>query len=557
MRYNAILNIATERSKDLFTLPSIYIALLLNIFAILLPYSWFYILELRLLALEYALLTSAFLVISLAMIWRSAPYLDIRRSLWSSFFVILPLAIGSLLEAVHIPFYSMIYTSIFLASLISWSLGEGVRSKILPVVLSVIAPFASKFPVSTFIFSITAATSAYLVGKVIGKISEPVLGFKGFDGVKALAEIVLSGSGQRLEQSLEERGIEGVVRYDLVKLGDIALVTADVHPGPFKMGSYDAPGRIVSSFSDNGVKSVFLRRACSHERNLASSKYLDKLIDSMSKGIEHASLCCVSTPIFAKTESFELSAQRFGDIVLFTVSGHPLGSLEDIPHEIEEIISRELGINASIIDRHDSLLPDRYEMAFPDTKIGKELLDGLISLGKRVMNEKCYERVEVGYAEGYPNWKSIGSGGVRVISIKTQDRIISYLSIDGNNMVPKLRDELDKITPEGVNLIVATTDTHEVLSTKVAYNPVGSECVDDNCLRERAYRLIGLVRDSLKSMISVKVRCYEGKEKVVFIGRDLMAMLSPLMRAGEIARYLIAISLMPQILILLWALSIK
>ncbi len=551
MRYNAILSIATERSKNLFTLPSIHIALLFNIFAILLPYSWLYVLELRLLALEYAILASTFLIISFVMIWRSAPYFDIRRSLWSSFFVILPLVIGSFLEIVHIPFYSMIYTSIFLSSLISWSLGESIRSRISPVILSVIAPFMSEFPVNSFIFSAMALISTYLIRKIIGKISEPVLGLKDFDSVRALAEIVLSGSGQRLERSLEERGTKGLVKYDLIKLGDLALITADIHPGPFKMGSYNAPGRIVNSLSDKGVRSIFLRRACSHERNLSSSKYVDKLIDSIFKGLEEVGPCCVSTPIFAKTKNFELSAQRFGDILLFTVSGHPLGSFEDIPHEIEEIVSRELEINVSVIDRHDSLLPDRYEIAFPDTEIGRELVNGLMLLGRRVLAEKCYEKVEVGYAEDNPSWRSIGRGGVRVVSIKTRDWIISYLSIDGNNMVPKLRDELDAMAPEGVNLIVATTDTHEVLSTKVAYNPIGSECTDSICLKERASHLTELVRESLKSMIPVKAECYKGEEEVIFIGRDLMAMLSSLIKASEIAKYLIALSLIPQILILL------
>ncbi len=552
MRYNAILNIATEGSKDLFTLPSKHMALLLNIFAILLPYYWFYVLKLRSAALEYVSFALTFLVISFAMIWRSAPYLDTRRSLWAGFFIILPLAIGSLLEVARIPFYFMVYTSVLLASLISWSLGEGVRAKALPIALSLVSPLMCKFQVITFVFSIIAISSAYLVGQVIGKISEPVLGFRNFDSVRALAEIVLSGSGRKLEQSLEKRGVKGLVTYDLIKLGDLALVTADIHPGPFKMGSYDAPSRIISSLENRGVKSVFLRRACSHERNLASSGYLDMLIDSMLNDLERTSPCCISAPIFIKTKSFELSAQKFGDTILFTVSGHLLRSFEDIPHEIEEIVSRELGASISIVDRHDSLMPDHYEMAFPDTELGRELLDGLISLSSRIPT-RCYKKVEAGYAEGHPSWNSIGSGGIRVLSLKTQDWIISYLSIDGNNMVPELRDELDRMTPKGVSLVVATTDTHEVISTKVAYNPVGKECENDyNCLREEALYLMELVRKSLNSMIPVEASCYRGRREVTFIGRDLMAMLSPLMRVGSMAKYLITLALMPQILILLW-----
>ncbi len=85
MRYNVALDVATKRSKDLFTLPGIYSALLLNIVAVTLPWSGLHVLGVYPSSLRYLFTSALFSATSLFSVWRSAEYFDLRRSLWASF----------------------------------------------------------------------------------------------------------------------------------------------------------------------------------------------------------------------------------------------------------------------------------------------------------------------------------------------------------------------------------------------------------------------------------------------------------------------------------------
>lgn len=550
VRDKTALDEAVERSRDIFTLPSIYHALLLNIFAILAPYFVFSILERA--GFRYLVTSSLFSLTSLLTLLRSAEYFDLRRSLWASFFIISPLSVGILLELLGIPFFSLIYTSILLASLISWSMGRSLRSRLLPLLLITESLLTIGPSIPLLLLSILPLIATYLLGNAISSVVEPVIGTSGFDAVRSLADIVLSDSGSSLEERLAEKGIKGKIRYDVVRMGDNILLTADLHPGPFRMGSHDAPKRIIARLREMGFRPIFLRRACSHERNLASSKLVGEFLDEISRSLKDLGPCCVGEPVFTSSDEFEVSAQRFGETILFTVSGRPLESFEDLPHEIEELLSKEFKYHVSVVDRHDSLRKEWYEVASADSELGRKLIDLLKEVGEAAIEEPCYDRVSIGYAWDSPDWPSVGGGGVSVLSIKTA-RTVSYLAIDGNNMVPELRDLIQALSPPDVMVVISTTDTHETLSTKRRYNPVGSECSDEKCLREMALYLVKLVKRSLESLEETGVECYRGEKETIFMGSDLMAMLSSLMRSSRIAKPLLAIALLPQLVaLLLW-----
>ncbi len=553
MRYNVALDVATERSKDLFTLPGIYSALLLNIIAITLPWSGLHVVGAHPSSLRYLLTSALFSTTSLFSVWRSAEYFDLRRSLWTSFFVTVPLAFGVLLEGLSIPFYSLCYASLLLASLISWSMGKSTKSKVLPFILAGEAIAVNGLSLQLLSILVVSMISARLVGAVVGSITEPVIGLKGFDGVRALADIVLGDSGASLEEKLMERGVKGFASFDVIKLGGSVITAIDVHPGPFRMGSHDLPRRVLARLRDRGLNPIFLRRACSHERNLASSKFTDEILEEIVRSLGKVTPCCVGEPVFISNDGFEVSAQRFDDTLLFTVSGRPLESFEDIPHEIEEVLARELGVNVSVVDRHDSLRRDWYEMAFIDSELGQKLIRILLEVGRSALQRECRESALVGYRWDDPGWPSVGRGGVGVVSLRVGDITASYMMIDGNNMVPELRDLIDELAPRGVRVIVSTTDTHETISTKHRYNPVGNECRTEECLRGRASYLIDLVKESIGSMEEAKVECYRGKVETVFMGSELMAMLSSLMGSSRLAKPLLALAMLPQIVaLLLW-----
>jgi len=479
-----------------------------------------------------------------------ADYLDTRRALWTSVFISLPLVIDSILSSMGIVAFSMSYTIVFLASLITWSLGVTIRSKSLPFLLATL--FLLIEPSMRMFLSIsTSFISIYLFKRILDAMTEHVIGLRGFEAVRALAEMVLAGRGKIIEEALERRGREGKVSFDVIILGDRSIIAMDVHPGPFKFGSYDLPFKVVERF-DERSETLFLRRSCSHERNLPSGGVVEKLLDQISLGFERASECCIGKLFYERSEHFEVTAQRICNSILFTVSGHLLRSFEDIPREFEDILSRILGKDVSIVDRHDSLLDDWYIRVLPGTELGDELLDLLIKVGRKALSSDCYSEVSVGFSKSNFGWGSLGRGGVRALSISLGEEIVTYLSIDCNNMVPELRSFLDLNSVEGTKLIVSTTDTHETLSTRVSYNPLGRECEGKiDCLMEIADQLKRVARESMVEMRKVRVRYYRGCLNLPLIGEENMLSLVSLMGLSSMAKGLLALSLIPQILIFL------
>jgi len=545
---NSAIDVAKRRSKDLFSLPGRKEAIIFTIAVILLSTFLAYLFKGPLLSHKYLILSTIVPLLSFVMTNGDADYLDSRRSLWISAFISLPLVIDSILGSIGIAAFSMSYTIVFLASLITWSLGATIRSKALPFLLS--ALFLLIEPSMRILLSVlTSFISIYLFKRVLDAITEHAIGLRGFEAVRALAEIVLAGRGRIIEEALERRSEEGKVSFDLIVLGDRSIIALDVHPGPFKFGSYDLPFKVVERF-DKRSDTLFLRRSCSHERNLPSGGVVERLLDQISLDFERTEECCIGKLFYERSEHFEVTAQRVCDTILFTVSGHLLRSFEDIPREFEDILSRILGKDVSIVDRHDSLLDDWYIRALPGTELGDELLDLLIKAGRKALSSDCYSEVSVGFSKSNPRWRSLGRGGVRALSISLGGETVTYLSIDCNNMVPELRSFLDFNSVEGTKLIVSTTDTHEALAARVAYNPLGSECEGRiDCLMEIADQLKRIVRESMAEMRKVKVKYYRGCLKLPLIGEENTISLVSLMGLSSMAKGLLALSLIPQILI--------
>ena len=97
---------------------------------------------------------------------------------------------------------------------------------------------------------------------------------------------------------------------------------------------------------------------------------------------------------------------------------------------------------------------------------------------------------KVGAATVFPKEFSqkqgIGTGGITVVVIEVNKQKTAYITIDGNNMVPKLREKiLTSLTSLGFDdSEVFTTDTHAVsaiVTGKRGYHPIG-EAIDHNLL---------------------------------------------------------------------------
>lgn len=551
MSSNSALDLSKRRSKDIFSLPGLKWAIVFTLATISSPILLTYLLKGTLMPQKY-LLTHIFIpVISLALLYNGESYLDLRRALWSSALISFPLVVDSVLGIIGFPRYSMSYTVVLLALLIPRSVSKSVRANSLPI--AVAAMFLLSEPDIRIFSSIaTSLISFYLLKSIISGVSESSIGLKDFDAVRALAELVLSGESKTLEETLEKRSEDGKVSFDLLILGKEALVTADIHPGPFRFGSHDLPSRVVNRLATLGLDSVFLRRTCSHERDLPSGHAVDRFLEKISSCYERTHRCCMGKLIYERSDNFEVTAQRVCDSIIFTVSGHPLKSFEDIPKDFEKILSKILDVNVSIVDRHDSLLDEWYVRASPDNELGEELLDALVRAGRKASSSECYEEVSVGFSKSNPGWRSVGGGGIRALSISVGGETVTYLSIDCNNVVPELRSLLNINAVHGTKLLVCTTDTHETLSTKLTYNALGSECEGDpNCIAKMAEHLISLVKESLDSMEKVEVKYYRGHLNLPLLGEENLRSLASLIGFSSVAKKLILISLLPQLVILL------
>jgi putative membrane protein len=109
----------------------------------------------------------------------------------------------------------------------------------------------------------------------------------------------------------------------------------------------------------------------------------------------------------------------------------------------------------------------------------------------------------VGVAKSVPTEFSLedgmGPGGIHVLLIRTQEDTCAYITIDGNNMVSGLREEIlqalkDFSIDDGE---IFTTDTHAVnaiVMTARGYHPIGEVMDHDILIRH--------IRENVKNALS-------------------------------------------------------
>jgi putative membrane protein len=180
-----------------------------------------------------------------------------------------------------------------------------------------------------------------------------------------------------------------------------------------------------------------------------------------------------------KQDKALVGCQIFGNSVLITFTLAP-ESMEDLPFEFNKAISREAYkrnlASAIAIDAHNCI-----QGPFDLKKAVNSLEKGLsVALEKVVNFDKMDFRV--GAAKVIPLDFSIengiGPGGISVVIVEVDNQKTAYVTIDGNNMVPNLREKiLSSIKVLGIdNGEILTTDTHivnAVVIGKRGYHPIG------------------------------------------------------------------------------------
>ncbi len=293
-----------------------------------------------------------------------------------------------------------------------------------------------------------------------------------------------------LENFFEKLGNEEDIKVSLLtfrtgeKIKAVIVVPA-LHPGPFKnLGSSLLPSMIQTSLQDKLDCVVSVPHGLvGHELDVSTQSENQRVIQNILEFVGSSSTISKATPM-ERTENADAKAscQLFGDCAFLTLTTAPK-TIEDLPPELESLIvdeaeKRRLSVLA--IDAHNSM-GGSFDRDSAVTSFSKASVDCL----EKALKSKKFP-FKVGAATVVPQeftiQQGMGPGGITVIVVEVEAQKVAYVTIDGNNMVSGLRDEiLSALKGLGIDDgEVLTTDTHSVcgmIRSSRGYNLVG-EAID-------------------------------------------------------------------------------
>jgi len=297
-----------------------------------------------------------------------------------------------------------------------------------------------------------------------------------------------------LEEYLEKMGEDADISVTLLKFGTpknkAAIIVPQVHPGPFKnVGSSLLPSLLKREVEKElGADVCVPLGILGHELDLASQAQNYKIIAQVISYAKFEPKSTLASPLIQIKEGVATaSCQIFGDTAFLSFTLAPK-TTEDLPQELGRIVAEEakkLGLqNAIVVNCHNCLtnIVDSAEHFDDLQKAASKCLQKAIILPKKPFG--------VGSHTVFPkdfNLKSgMGAGGITAIVVQVENQKTVYVVIDGNNMVPGIREKILKsLIAIGYDYSeVFTTDTHAITASvtgRQGYHPVG-EVMDHTLL---------------------------------------------------------------------------
>jgi len=363
----------------------------------------------------------------------------------------------------------------------------------------------------------------------VNAIGEESFGIKSLLLFKAFLANWTEDLNKPLEDFFEKFGEERDVKVSLLAFKaknrmKAVIVVPAIHPGPFKnVGSSPLPGMIQASLEDKLKCVVSVPHGTSgHDLDLASQIQNRRIIDRIVELTEFETFDSYATP-FVRSEvgGAKASCQIFGKCALFTLTLAP-ETMEDLPRKLDYAIIQEAKkrslATAITIDAHNSI-----RGPFDPERAVEPLRKAAVKALEKAVKAERYS-FEVGAAKVHPTDFNIedgmGPGGISVLIVKVGDQKVAYVTIDGNNMVSGLREDiLSRFRVMGLtDGEVITTDTHVVngvVKVDRGYYPVG-EAID----REKLIKYIEkAVSEALGNLEATEVSWRIGNiPKVKIIG---------------------------------------
>ncbi|MEM4161147.1 MAG: DUF2070 family protein, partial [Thermoplasmata archaeon] len=345
------------------------------------------------------------------------------------------------------------------------------------------------FGISTLLFII----ASILFLETVSYPMKRFFGVKGGALVKPLLDHLTERtpeSASELEEFLNSISAEVNVYVGVVgiktKAADVLVLVPAVHPGPFSMiGGGDLPRKAREEIK--GWKHLMVPHgSATHDFNLSRSaeckkvaRFGEKLageIKFSAEGSEFVRVC---------RKNFSVCAQFFGDTVLVVATSAPQPTDDiDYPTGMHAIRSAQKYAEKVVFaDAHNCLVKGSGAV-----RLGMEraetLLENVESAVKSAAEKKG--RLRAGFAETreFKLEEGIGPSGIQVLCVECRGKKNAYVLIDGNNMVPGLREKiLEEIKGLVDDAEVMTTDNHIVNATFGGFNPVGMKVEHEKLVR--------------------------------------------------------------------------
>ncbi len=307
------------------------------------------------------------------------------------------------------------------------------------------------------------------------------------------------------------------------------ILIPSVHPGPFGiLGGSNLPDKLRKYLKGSSSNLMVFHGPTTHDYNPVATRECNKLSNAACKlidntefhdkaGIFHRETFISNTKNKTgkqnKLENFNLCAQRFGNGTIYIHTSSPQ-STDDIDYPVGEAIIQkaqyETKHRALFIDAHNCLEPGTGQIYYGSKK-ANNMINLVTNLNKKLNRSGMYD-FKCGYTsfDKFQVKHGIGPMGIQVLVIEVDVKNLeapqakteenrkftnAYILIDGNNIVPGLREQIIKsLTGLVDEAEVFTTDNHIVNTTMGGYNPVGLKLE----LKIISSRIKTLVEEALK-----------------------------------------------------------
>jgi putative membrane protein len=378
--------------------------------------------------------------------------------------------------------------------------------------------------------SLAGLAFAFALIAVVELDGRRTVGFSPIRMFRALLTDLLESRNEELESYLTELGVEteiGVAELVFRRKADHSvkgvMLVSNFHPGPFKnIGSSVLPFLFSAVIQRRlGAVGVVPHGVSGHELNLVSQQQNERVIAWALANLDNAAYTAQATLVERSGNGIATAtSQVFDGCALVTMTTAP-NDMEDIPSEVANRLTglaRGRFRHIALIDAHNCLGQDT---TLTSEEIGALEEAALASL--QSVSDRAGTTFNVGVARNVPRQFALedgfGPGGIAVIGIEVGGQRFAYITIDGNNMIRGLREQIlataKKVGFEDAE--VMTTDTHMVngiVSAPLGYHTVGEVVPRDALLNE----VLVTCRQAMADLEPSEVGAISGQIPVTTLG---------------------------------------